>query len=67
MPLEEGWQNPKLVAALKDGREIPFGCMIWSAGLEPVKFIKYLDKYSKRIEKGASGDGPDNRFKLEHC
>lgn len=28
------------VASFADGTELPFGCMVWSAGLAPIKFVQ---------------------------
>lgn len=38
---EQGWHST--VAKLADGNEIPFGMMVWSAGLAPVRFTEKLD------------------------
>eukprot|EP01061_Rhynchopus_euleeides_P010999 TRINITY_DN20573_c0_g1_i1.p1 TRINITY_DN20573_c0_g1~~TRINITY_DN20573_c0_g1_i1.p1 ORF type:complete len:516 (+),score=199.13 TRINITY_DN20573_c0_g1_i1:65-1612(+) len=37
-------------AVLSDGSFMPFGLMVWSAGLQPVKFVSALD-----FEKGPTG------------
>mmetsp|Transcript_14271 Transcript_14271/g.22013 ORF Transcript_14271/g.22013 Transcript_14271/m.22013 type:complete len:294 (-) Transcript_14271:14-895(-) len=38
------------VASLADGTELPFGTMVWSAGLAPVKFVE-----SSNLELGRGG------------
>ena len=37
-------------AVLSDGSYLPFGLMVWSAGLQPIKFVGSLD-----MEKGPTG------------
>eukprot|EP00656_Telonema_subtile_P034215 TRINITY_DN38333_c0_g1_i2.p1 TRINITY_DN38333_c0_g1~~TRINITY_DN38333_c0_g1_i2.p1 ORF type:complete len:292 (-),score=88.93 TRINITY_DN38333_c0_g1_i2:162-1037(-) len=46
----DGWYNPEVYCKLSDGSEIPFGCLVWSAGLQPVKFVQQLD-----LPKGPGG------------
>jgi len=46
----EGFRFPAKKALLSDGTELPFGTMVWSAGLEPVIFTQNLD-----LPKGKNG------------
>lgn len=54
-----GYQSQAAKAVLSDGTEMPYGLMIWSAGLEPVEFTKNLDSTdiipSNRIERTPQG------------
>lgn len=38
---DESHHHAYTVAALQDGTELPFGMMVWSAGLAPVKFVEH--------------------------
>lgn len=40
----------RTTAILSDGSKIPFGCLVWSAGLSPVKFVESLP-----FERGPTG------------
>lgn len=46
------------VARLKDGSELPFGLMVWSAGLKPVRFI---EEGTPGLERG----GPGGRLSVD--
>lgn len=46
----EGFRFPARKALLSDGSELPFGTMVWSAGLEPVQFTQKVD-----LPKSANG------------
>ena len=39
----EGWKHESTSAVLSSGEELPFGTMVWSAGLSPVKVTDKLD------------------------
>ena len=40
------------VAKLADGTEVPFGTMVWSAGLAPVEFVAQLEREGFAMERG---------------
>jgi len=44
--------NSYTVAKFADGTELPFGTMIWSAGLAPVKFIENSSNFLELSQKG---------------
>ena len=46
----DGWVGDKTQAKLADGTRMPFGTMVWSAGLAQVKFVDGLD-----LAKGRGG------------
>ena len=46
----DGWVGDRTEAVLDDDSRLPFGTMIWSAGLAQVRFVQGLD-----LEKGRGG------------
>lgn len=46
----EGFRFPARKALLSDGTDLPFGTMVWSAGLAPVQFTTNL-----QLQKGQNG------------
>jgi len=49
------------LASLSDGSSLPFGCLVWSAGLAPVKFVEQLPpsstSASRSLPKGFGRNG----------
>lgn len=50
-PEWQEWQGGRTVAKMSDGTELPFGTLVWSAGLAPVKLLSSMDN----LEKDRSG------------
>ena len=48
----EGFRYPAKRAVLSDGSKLPFGTLVWSAGLKPVKFTDSLEGV---LPKGKNG------------
>jgi len=59
---QEGDCKQYTVAKLADGTEVPFGTMVWSAGLAPVKFVA---RQQRQSENKKDQDGNDPIFELE--
>ncbi len=49
---EEGFRFPPRRAVLSDGSKLPFGTLVWSAGLKPVKFTDSLDDVLPKAKNG---------------
>mmetsp|Transcript_5182 Transcript_5182/g.6338 ORF Transcript_5182/g.6338 Transcript_5182/m.6338 type:complete len:316 (+) Transcript_5182:474-1421(+) len=49
---EEGFRFPPRRAILSDGSKLPFGTLVWSAGLKPVKFTDSLDNVLPKAQNG---------------
>lgn len=45
------------VAQLRDGSEVPFGCLVWSAGNKPVRFIENATADASLSSEGEGGEG----------
>lgn len=43
---------PPKRAVLSDGSKLPFGTLVWSAGLKPVKFTDALDDVLPKAKNG---------------
>lgn len=48
----EGFHYPAKRAVLSDGSKLPFGTLVWSAGLKPVKFTNSLEGILPKAENG---------------
>jgi len=53
--MEAHHRSPFAVATLSDGTELPFGCLVWSAGLAPVKIMTSLQNGAESLQSHPSG------------
>ena len=49
---DENFRFPARRAVLSDGSKLPFGTLVWSAGLRPVKFTDTLENVLPRAPNG---------------